>query len=412
MFVGSYYIYVETTPTRRRTTNIMNFDLNVASSSLNSSSSSSLSSATKTTTTRVTRTVHDVDENLAYELRSALHVAIGKICRAEDFLSSSSSSFRPLDNDNAGSPTTPPKKKGFQMNNDAIIALTDLTYHFVTTCFANDLVAFSHHARRKKQVKIDDVLLVARKDEYGCLAELQRVIADNPITYGTTTTSSKQKNGGVVTMTKKKGTATAAVKERSRGSTLANNKRQSKLLSTSALNKGRKKGVGGHDSLLSSSSSSSSSSGESDDDDDDDDDSIGHNHGLKMRRRKLELERKSLTNAATQQKRRRIIGLADDMNDVGDDDDSIHNFIAKDDEDDDDDDEEIDFSAICSGDMARKKNDDESDGGDNEATDYDYLDRAGVGGIKKKKLDQLSSSNNGIHHPDDCSMVIDLCDKD
>jgi hypothetical protein len=398
----------------------MNFDLNdVASSSSDSSSSSSLSShrhhaassvsRRKTTTTTTTR-VTDVDENLAYELRSALHLAIGKICRAEDMVSSSSSL---PDNDTTAadsSPTMPSSKKTFKMNNESIIALTDLTYHFITTCYANDLVAFSHHAKRK-QVKLEDVLLVARKDEVGALAELHRVIADNPSIYGSTTTNNvggggeQKKNGGMTMTKKRKDTApAAAVKERSRPTTSKNNKRQSKLLSTSALlkKKGRKTCL--------SSSSSSSSSGESDDDDEDDDDdsSIGHNHGLKMRRRKLELERQSLSKAKQKQKLRRNVGLSDDdMNS----DDSIHDFIAKED----DNDEEIDFTAIGEAGVKTRKTNDNNDSDNNESTDYNYLDSAGIGdgGKKIKKLDQqLSSSSNNNGLPlDDCSMIIDLCEE-
>jgi hypothetical protein len=390
----------------------MNFDLNdvAATSSDSSSSSSSLSShrhhaasavsASRRKMTTTTIRVNDVDENLAYELRSALHLAIGKICRAEDMVSSSSSSLPDNDDTKAADslPTIPTTKKIFKMNNESIIALTDLTYHFITTCYANDLVAFSHHAKRK-QVKLEDVLLVARKDEVGALAELHRVIADNPSMYGSTSTTNvgggkQKKNGGGTITKKRKDTATAAaaaVKERSRPTSSKNNKRQSKLLSTSALlKKGRKK-------CLSSSSSSSSSSGESDDDEDDDDDSsIDHNYGLKMRRRKLELERQSLTNIAQQQKhkqKRRNVGLSDDdMNS----DNSIHDFIAKED-DDNDDDEEIDFSAIGeAGVKTRKMNDDDSN--DNESTDNNYLDSAGIGDGGKKNLD-------------DCSMIIDLCEE-
>ena len=144
-----------------------------------------------------------MDENLAYELRrSALHLAIGKICQAEDLVSSSSSSLPDNDDTTTDSlPTMPTTKKIFKMNNESIIALTDLTYHFITTCYANDLVAFSHHAKRK-QVKLEDVLLVARKDDVGALAELHRVIADNPSMYGSTSTTNvgggKQKKNGVV----------------------------------------------------------------------------------------------------------------------------------------------------------------------------------------------------------------------
>jgi len=64
-------------------------------------------------------------------------------------------------------------KKNVVMSKDAVNALTEFTYHYATTCLANDLVMFSQH-RKSKTVNADDVKLVARKDPSRLGAHLER----------------------------------------------------------------------------------------------------------------------------------------------------------------------------------------------------------------------------------------------
>lgn len=111
---------------------------------------------------------HAVDEALVYEVRCALQLAVGRICRDED--------------DDAGD-----EERGCRRvdtTNEAINALTDLTYHFASSSLANDVVAFSKHARRQT-VKTDDVLLVCRKNKQ-VMKELKAIVAENPDVYNET----------------------------------------------------------------------------------------------------------------------------------------------------------------------------------------------------------------------------------
>ena len=158
----------------------MNFELNdVASSSSSSQDSDEDRSGSSSCD-------HEVDEGLAYEVRTALHLNVGKICRAEDEKESS-----------ADGNTNP----SFTMNKEAIVALTDLTYHYSTSLLAKDLLTFSKHAKRQT-VKTDDVLLMARKDK-GMAAELKRIMADNPDIYtDATKKKSKRGNSGAAQMRK------------------------------------------------------------------------------------------------------------------------------------------------------------------------------------------------------------------
>jgi len=65
------------------------------------------------------------------------------------------------------------KQQKSQMSKSAISCLTELTYHYVTKCLANDLLSFSQHAGRKT-ITVDDVKLVARKNPRGLLDSLER----------------------------------------------------------------------------------------------------------------------------------------------------------------------------------------------------------------------------------------------
>ncbi len=59
----------------------------------------------------------------------------------------------------------------------------DLTYHDTTSLLANDLVSYSRHLTWRVLVQMDEVLLVARKDEKGTLLEL-RIDSDSKFKLG------------------------------------------------------------------------------------------------------------------------------------------------------------------------------------------------------------------------------------
>lgn len=107
--------------------------------------------------------IQQPDEELVESIRNALHLAVGNICREQDATTAAAAA----DDDIMGD--TP----SFTMSNDAIAALTDLTYHYSTTLLANDLVTFSSHAGRKL-IKPEDVLLMSRKDKNGIGADMKR----------------------------------------------------------------------------------------------------------------------------------------------------------------------------------------------------------------------------------------------
>ena len=168
----------------------MSFD--ESSSSDGSSSGSSLS----------------VDETLVYEVRCALQLAVGRICRHED--------------DDAAEEERGCRRVEF--SNEAIKALTDLTYHFATASLANDVVAFSKHARRQT-VKTDDVLLVCRKNKHAT-KELKAIVAENPDLYETKPRSNTSKRGNV---SKKRPPKSSSMKAKSKA-----NKHHSQMQSSSS----------------------------------------------------------------------------------------------------------------------------------------------------------------------------------
>ena len=232
----------------------MNFELNdVASSSSSSSSQSDDDGETNGSSS----SDHEVDETLAYEVRSALHLAVGKICREEDNAEKSSTTAENSTNNN--SPT-------FAMSKDAIVALTDLTYHYSTTLLSNDLVTFSKHAKRQT-VKTDDVLLMARKDKKGMLSELKRIMSDNPDLY---TERSKKKTKGLK--------SSAAVQKRKKAVNQINKRASAATTKSKGKSKGSEKGGGKKKGGILSSSDDSS------------DESVD-NAIFKERRKKLDLER-------------------------------------------------------------------------------------------------------------------------
>ncbi len=247
---------------------------------------------------------NDVQDNMSYELRSSLHLAIGRICRDADSIdkkmhNDNNNNDDDDEDDEGGNSTTTTttttrrrRKPTFSTSNGAIVALTDLTYHFATSLLARDLVAFSEHARRQT-IKTDDVLLVARKDKCGMLAELKRIISENPTAY------SEGGGGGKKVMMKKKKAINksaengatkktavpfaAASKKGSTNKTITKRK-QSRCGAKNAGNGAQKDNLAPTLDLSSSSSSSSSSSVGS---------SIADS-ALAKRRRALDLERETL----------------------------------------------------------------------------------------------------------------------
>ncbi|KAL7468259.1 hypothetical protein ACHAXS_008486 [Conticribra weissflogii] len=200
----------------------MNFEIHPSSSPSSSSShqrnngndsDTSTSSSSSSTSFHHEKDIHDGsgrsahDADHIYQIRTALHFAIGTLCRAEeraDSLSFSSILATASDRDEKTAPNTnaasdddddigdaastaaaatastakPPQI----MSQEALTALTDLTFHYATTLLANDLVSFCQHAHRKT-VKVDDVLLAVRKDRDGIGADLQRFLREKGVSY-------------------------------------------------------------------------------------------------------------------------------------------------------------------------------------------------------------------------------------
>lgn len=90
------------------------------------------------------------------QLAKALQFKVGTLCRQEE------------DEEHQGST----QKKNIRMSQSAIVALTELTYHYATKCLGPDLIQFSQHANRKT-INVDDVKLAARRNPNGVLDSLQ-----------------------------------------------------------------------------------------------------------------------------------------------------------------------------------------------------------------------------------------------
>lgn len=218
----------------------------------------------------------EVDETLVRELRESLHFCVGKICRAEEEVAAKIIGDNDNSDDDDIMATSSSKKVDTIMSKEAIAALTELVYHYSTSSLANDLTAFSNHANRRT-VKVDDVLLVARKEKH-ILAELQRKLQSTAI--------GQWSNKGNSTTT----TAAAAGKKKTKKTNSNNNNTARKSPKPPLVNSGKKKTTKTKSSsmLLDSSSSSSSSSSDSDID-----------SMVKIRqRRRLDLKQKNLNKTA------------------------------------------------------------------------------------------------------------------
>lgn len=215
---------------------------------------------------------NEVDETLVRELREALHFSIGKICRAEELAAAQEIENDGDDgsNNDGMMTTTTTKKTNTVMTKDAIVALTELVYHYTTSSLANDAVAFSNHANRRT-VKAEDVLLVVRKDKQ-ILAELKRKMKPAE------STSSKRGNNSTAVgsgKTKKKTNAT-----KNSNPLFNSGKKESTAKATAKATKTKSM----RDMMFSSSSSSSSDS---------DEDTM-----KRIRQRPSELKQKNLNNTA------------------------------------------------------------------------------------------------------------------
>jgi histone H3/H4 len=221
----------------------------------------------------------EIDEILARELREGLHFSVGKICRAEEFLAAANES-NVDDEDGDNSVTNSSNNNTAKvMSKDAIVALTELAYHYATSSLAGDLCAFSNHANRRT-VKVDDVLLVARKDKH-ILEELKRKTLNQ--------TEEKEEDDG--DQTKKKGALATRRNKANKKLNSKNTKSAADPLFNSSWKKSTASKSMGHMKLgYSFSSSSSNSSTESHD----------HNEDLvkKIQRRRLELKKKNLDHTA------------------------------------------------------------------------------------------------------------------
>ena len=138
---------------------------------------------------------HAVDDTLVYEVRCALQLAVGRICRDED--------------DDTGEEERGCRR--VEVTNEAIKALTDLTYHFASSSLSNDVVAFSKHGRRQT-VKTDDVLLVCRKNKH-VMKELKTIVAENPDVYSETAKKSRSTTSKRGNLSKKKPSKSKAAKK-------------------------------------------------------------------------------------------------------------------------------------------------------------------------------------------------------
>ena len=146
----------------------MNFELNDVATS--SSSSSSSRSSSPPSPIRDDAGIAGGDDgrdevmgDLEYEIRSAMHLAVGRICRsveeAEEVEGEDDASARSVgcgseyDDDDGVGHGDGDGRASFAMSDGAIVALTDLVYHYATSCLANDLVSFSRHVGEKETDK-------------------------------------------------------------------------------------------------------------------------------------------------------------------------------------------------------------------------------------------------------------------
>ena len=110
------------------------------------------------------------------QLQSALHFSVGQLCLSIEQKQEREMQIQTnLEKSTSSKPSNSlcaPTKTYVRMSTDAISTLTELTFQYVTTSLANDLVSFSKHANRRT-ISVDDVKLVARKEPTKLLYALQ-----------------------------------------------------------------------------------------------------------------------------------------------------------------------------------------------------------------------------------------------
>jgi histone H3/H4 len=121
-----------------------------------------------------------------HNIQRSLHYEIGNICRAHEQEELSTSTAK-----DASTVT---------ISREAIAALTELTYQFSITSFANDLSSFSAHGNRSI-INGRDVKLALRKAPRRIREQFDKLCAENKVNCATTTatTGKEQKKGNTIT---------------------------------------------------------------------------------------------------------------------------------------------------------------------------------------------------------------------
>jgi histone H3/H4 len=118
-----------------------------------------------------------------HNIQRSLHYEIGNICRA-------------LEQEELSTSTATDDSR-VTISREAIAALTELTYQFSITSFANDLSSFSAHGNRSI-INGRDVKLALRKAPRRIREQFDKVCVENKVNCATTT-GKEQKKGNTIT---------------------------------------------------------------------------------------------------------------------------------------------------------------------------------------------------------------------
>jgi len=118
-----------------------------------------------------------------HNIQRSLHYEIGNICRA-------------LEQEELSTSTATDDSR-VTISREAIAALTELTYQFSITSFANDLSSFSAHGNRSI-INGRDVKLALRKAPRRIREQFDKVCVENKVNCATTT-GKEQKKGNAIT---------------------------------------------------------------------------------------------------------------------------------------------------------------------------------------------------------------------
>jgi len=116
-----------------------------------------------------------------HNIQRSLHYEIGNICRA-------------LEQEELSTSTATDDSR-VTISREAIAALTELTYQFSITSFANDLSSFSAHGNRSI-INGRDVKLALRKAPRRIREQFDKVCVENKVNCATTTGKEQKKNQG------------------------------------------------------------------------------------------------------------------------------------------------------------------------------------------------------------------------